>query len=55
MLKLIKYNDGVGAVDIWYFVNSEDTLASPVFETKDQAISWAHSRTELDSTKWEWL
>lgn len=41
MLKLIRYNDGMCHRDIWFWVNEDDTLASPVFECKENAKQWA--------------
>jgi len=52
MLKLIKYNDGMSHADIWFWVNEEDTLASPVFEHMEEANKWA---TEKGLTVGEWL
>lgn len=42
MLKLIKYANDFSHHEIWYWVNEDDTLASPIFETEPEAISWAN-------------
>lgn len=41
MLKLIRYGNIYGHEEIWYWVNEEDNVASPIFETEPEALSWA--------------
>lgn len=53
MLKLIKYNDGLTVTDLWYWIDSEERLASPIFEQKEEAFEWAKSKNlQIDG---EWL
>lgn len=44
MYKLIKYNDG-HYIDLYYWVNEEDTLASPIFESELDAKDWANGKS----------
>lgn len=45
MLKLVRYNESFyNCSDIWFWVDEEDCLKSPIFETELEAKEWLNKR-----------
>lgn len=48
MLKLIKYRDAGMHTHTWFWINLDEAICSPYFDSEEEAKEWGYTLTDDD-------